>query len=262
MTTDSTTAPFSLRNVSVVVHDKRGSHRLIEGIDLEMARGEFLSIIGTSGAGKTTLLRVLAGLQEVAPGSTLLKSGQPISGPPDGTVLVFQNYQSALLPWRTAERNVALGIEHLTNRQERAAKVEQVLAMVGLADKGHLYPDQLSGGMQQRVQIARALAMDPQILLMDEPFGALDAMTKGELQDQLQRVHSATGVTVAFVTHDVDEAIYLSDRIVILDGKPGSIREVIDVHLPRPRDQIETRSSPEFLALRKHAYAVLADDHE
>jgi NitT/TauT family transport system ATP-binding protein len=177
-------------------------------------------------------------------------------------VFVFQNYAASLLPWRTVERNVALGLERRMAKAEIRARVAEALAMVGLADRANDYPWRLSGGMQQRVQLARALAVRPSALLMDEPFGALDAMTKGALQDQLLGVRQRTGATVVFVTHDIDEAVYLSDRIVVLDGSPATIAREFEVDLPRPRHQLTTKERPEFLEVRRAVYDAIVDGHD
>src|SRR6185295_19204655 len=176
--------------------------------------------------------------------------GEPVCGPPAGAVVVFQDYGDALLPWRTVDRNVALGLERRTARAERHRRVADALTMVGLADRGSEYPWQLSGGMAQRAQLARALAVRPKVLLMDEPFGALDAITKAALQDVLLEVHAETAATVVFVTHDLDEAIYLSDRVLVISGSPGTITVAVDTELPRPRDQLATRELPRYLQVR------------
>lgn len=164
------------------------------------------------GSGKTTLLRILGGLLSPTPGSTVRYYGEPVDGPPSGVITVFQNYAASLLPWRTVEKNVALGLERKVPKDEASQRVAEALAMVGLSARAGDYPWRLSGGMQQRVQLARALAMRPAVLLMDEPFGALDAMTKTSLQDELLQVYDRTGATIVFVTHDLDEALYLSAR--------------------------------------------------
>jgi NitT/TauT family transport system ATP-binding protein len=168
--------------------------------------------------------------------------------------MVFQDYGHALLMWRTVRRNVALGVEGHLRGAELDTKVQNAIRMVGLERFRDEYPWRLSGGMQQRVQIARALAMEPSALLMDEPFGALDAMTKASLQDQLLAVQAETGATVLFVTHDIEEAIYLSDTIILLKGSPACIARRVSVDLPRPRDQIETKERPEYLRLRHQLY--------
>ena len=255
------TAACECRGVSVQLDSSEGPRRILAGVDLQVAEGEFVSVMGRSGTGKTTLLRVLGGLLAPTPDSHVLFHGEPVDGPPEGAVFVFQNYAASLLPWRTVERNVALGLEGKVAKREMTARTAEALTMVGLADRAKDYPWRLSGGMQQRVQLARALAVRPSVLLMDEPFGALDAMTKGALQDELQRVQERTGATVLFVTHDIDEAVYLSDRIVVLDGTPASITEQMEVALPRPRDQLASKEMPAFLKLRRAVYDAIADPH-
>ena len=245
------------RNTSVDFSATTGSRRILEGVDLTLLDGEFVSILGRSGTGKTTLLRVLGGLLDATRDSEVTFHGQPVDGPPQGVVFVFQNYAASLLPWRTIGRNVGLGLEGKLPTEEIRARIAESLEMVGLGDRARDYPWQLSGGMQQRVQLARSLAMKPRGLLMDEPFGSLDAMTKASLQDQLQTVHQRTGATIAFVTHDIDEAVFLSDRILILDGSPARIAYDIPVLLPRPRDQLATKEMPEFLRLRRRVYDAI-----
>jgi NitT/TauT family transport system ATP-binding protein len=247
------------RGLDVVLDAGEGSRRILAGVDLRVGEGEVVSVMGRSGTGKTTLLRVLGGLLAPTPASTVVFHGRPVTGPPEGVVFVFQNYAASLLPWRTVGRNVALGIEGRVPKPEMRQRIAEALGMVGLGDRAGDYPWQLSGGMQQRVQLARALAVKPSALLMDEPFGALDALTKGSLQDQLQLVHGRTGATVLFVTHDIDEAVYLSDRIVVLEGSPAAIRHEIEVDLPRPRDQLATKELPEFLRLRRAVYDAIVD---
>lgn len=250
---------FSCRNLSVEVETKVGVKRLLDPIDFSVKKGEILSIIGTSGAGKTTLLRALGGLMPTARGSEALASGVPIDGPPDKVLMVFQDYAASLLPWRTIRRNVALGLETLYRGIDLKERVDNALDLVGLLKRAEEYPWRLSGGMQQRVQIARALAMEPEVLLMDEPFGALDAITKSSLQDELLRVQEQTGATIIFITHDVEEAVYLGDRVLALGGIPGRIIDVLDVNLPRPRHQIHTKELTEFLRLRHQAYESVVE---
>jgi len=230
---------------------------ILEDVNFTIGSGEFVSVLGGSGVGKTTLLRVLGGLHQPAPESTVIFRGSPVTAPPDGIVTVFQDYSKSLLPWRTVERNVTLGIESTSSRTERHEAALAALRMVGLADRRGDYPSQLSGGMQQRLQIARALVMRPAGLLMDEPFGALDAMTKSNLQDILLDIQAQTKMTIVFVTHDIDEAVYLSDRIFVLGGAPARVAAELTVDLPRPRDQISTKELPRFLELRHAAYQAI-----
>jgi NitT/TauT family transport system ATP-binding protein len=252
---------FACRDVSVEFASASGARRVLDRVDLDVRHGEIVSVVGHSGTGKTTLLRVLLGLQEPARDSTVLFDGRPVDGPPLGVAAVFQNYAASLLPWRTVERNVALGLEGKVAKAQIGERVAQALAMVGLTGREKDHPWQLSGGMQQRVQLARALAMRSSALLMDEPFGALDAMTKATLQDELLTVHARTHATVVFVTHDIDEAVYLSDRVLVLVGSPGTVGHDIPVGLPRPRHQLTTKELPEFLRLRRLVYDAIVDGH-
>lgn len=248
---------FDARAVGVVLD----SRPILADVNVQVRAGEFLAVMGRSGTGKTTLLRVLGGLLDPSPSSKVTFDGGPVDGPPAGVVFVFQNYAASLLPWRTVAGNVGLGLEGHTAKEERMDRIAEALAMVGLADRARDYPWRLSGGMQQRVQLARALAMRPSVLLMDEPFGALDAMTKASLQDELLRVQARTGATVVFVTHDVDEAVYLSDRIVILEGSPATVGHEVEVDLPRPRHQLATKEEPAFLRLRRAVYDTITDSN-
>jgi NitT/TauT family transport system ATP-binding protein len=250
---------ISCRDLSVTLPAASGPVHILADVHLDVGEGEFVSVLGASGSGKTTLLRVLGGLQPATAGSVSC-DGTPIDGPANGVVTVFQDYANSLLPWRSVRRNVALGIEQQLGKPERDARVDEALDMVGLLERADDYPAQLSGGMQQRVQIARALAMRPRVLLMDEPFGALDAMTKATLQDQLQGVHAATGATIVFVTHDIEEAVYLSDRVVVLSGRPANVGLTLDVALPRPRNQVSTKEDQEYLHLRHKVYEALGHD--
>ncbi|WP_426246485.1 ABC transporter ATP-binding protein [Nocardioides sp. LHG3406-4] len=247
---------FDCRDLEVTLVGASGAAVILQHVDLQVRQGEFLSILGTSGSGKTTLLRVLGGLQQASSGAAE-SGGKTITGPPDGVVTVFQNYAHSLLPWRTVRKNVALGIERNLSKSECAERIQEALSIVGLEASADEYPWRLSGGMQQRVQIARALAMRPSVLLMDEPFGALDAMTKASLQDQLQQVQELTGTTIVFVTHDVEEAVYLSDRVVVLKGRPANVGVELDVQLARPRHQVTTKEQPDYLQLRHQIYEAL-----
>lgn len=232
-------------------------NRVLRDLNFSINKGEFVSICGPSGTGKTTVLRALSGLTETTDGSLVKYNDQPVTAPPEGVVLVFQNYSASLLPWRTVGKNVALGLEGNYPKNEIAERVTRSLELVGLGDRQKDYPWQLSGGMQQRVQIARALAVEPSVLLMDEPFGALDAMTKSTMQDELQNLHESTGATVIFVTHDIEEAVYLSDRVLIINEKPATITHEIIIDLPRPRDQISTKETEHYLELRHQIHSAI-----
>ena len=248
-----------LRFDAVSVH--LGGREVLSPTSATVERGEFVCVIGPSGCGKTTLLRAAAGFVKPSSG-TVHRLGQTVTGPSREVAFVFQDYGRALLPWRTVAANVSLALEAArVPRAERAARIERVLATVGLDAHAGKFPAQLSGGMQQRVQIARCLAQEPALMLMDEPFGALDAMTREGLQDELSRLVRERGLTVLFVTHDLDEALYLGDRVIALRANPSidqpSLAAVIDVPLARPRHQLATREHPEFLRLRRTLYQYL-----
>ena len=225
-----------------------GKLTALSDISFKVRRNEFISVIGPSGCGKSTLIRIVAGL-EAPTGGVVAVDGVAVTGPGADRGMVFQNY--TLFPWLTVRKNVLFGPKMKGRRDEDATQAaDEWLKLVGLSDFADLYPAQLSGGMKQRVAIARALANDPRILLMDEPFGALDAQTRASMQAHLLRIWQAAGVTVLFITHDLDEAIYLSDRIVVLGARPGRILEIIDVPVARPRSS-EQFLSGHFLALKK-----------
>ena len=227
---------------------------ILRGLDFKIHRGEFVCVVGPSGCGKTTLLRLLAGLLQPTAGS-IEYDGQAVDGRANQVAVVFQDYGRALLPWRTVAGNVALALEAKgMPRRQRADRISHLLHTVGLDRHAGHYPAQLSGGMQQRLQIARCLAQEPTLLLMDEPFGALDAMTRYALQDEVLGLVARSGMTALFVTHDLEEAIYLGDRIVALRPHPGRVAAIFDVPLPRPRNQLITREQPEFLQLRRTLY--------
>ena len=230
----------------------RGEERLaIADISLEVQPGEFVCIVGPSGAGKTTLLRCLSGLMPASGGHAMFE-GQPIRSVPAQVGIVFQDYSRSLFPWLSVRRNIALPLKvRGVEKGEREERVRDVLSAVGLHDIENRYPWQLSGGMQQRVAIARALAYRPELLFMDEPFASVDAQTRFELEDLILRVRSEYHVTVVFVTHDVDEAVYLGDRVVVLSRPPARVDQIVGVGLPRPRNQLETRADPVFASLRK-----------
>ncbi|MBN9529066.1 MAG: ABC transporter ATP-binding protein [Alphaproteobacteria bacterium] len=228
-----------------------GGRKILEGIDLTIGQGEFVCVVGPSGCGKTTMLRLIAGLFQPSAGRVTYQ-GKPIAKPRQDIAIVFQDYGKALLPWRTVSGNVALALEAIgIPKAQHGDRIGGLLAKVGLAKHADKYPNQLSGGMQQRLQIARCLAQEPAVLLMDEPFGALDAMTRQGLQDEVLDIVGQSGATVFFVTHDLEEAIYLGDRVIGLLPNPGRVAESFPVGLVRPRDQLATREEPEFLRLRR-----------
>jgi NitT/TauT family transport system ATP-binding protein len=234
-----------------------GEVTALDRIDLRAHRREFLCIIGPSGCGKSTLIRILAGLDEPTSGEVLLE-GNKVSGPGPDRGMVFQGY--TLFPWRTVLENVMFGLE--MRGLERAMAREQAMEwveIVGLRKFADAYPHQLSGGMKQRVAIARALANRPRILLMDEPFAALDAQTRAQMQSYLLELWRQIDITIVFVTHDLDEAVYLADRIVVLGANPGHVRELVEVPLPRQRVR-EHQASPLFLATKRHLEQLIHDD--
>ncbi len=248
-------AILDIRHVGVTF----GSREIMHDVDFSIAGGDFISIVGPSGCGKTTLLRAMAGLATPSTGSVVFKSRE-IREPQSEVAIVFQDYNRALLPWRTVSGNIALALSaRKIPRSEHAERIAELLVTVGLTRHAEHYPAQLSGGLQQRVQIARALAQEPEVLLMDEPFGALDAMTRQRLQDQILQIFSQRAMTVVFITHDLEEAIYLGDRIIVLDANPGRIAADFPVELPRPRNQLTTREDARFLALRHQLFGLLSE---
>jgi NitT/TauT family transport system ATP-binding protein len=231
--------------------------RAIEDVSFSVSDREFVCVVGPSGCGKTTLLKCVGGLLRPSRGEVLLR-GRRVTSPPEEMALVFQEYGRSLMPWASVRKNVLLPLRHKRlGRQERKTLVEEALEAVGLTRFIDHYPWQLSGGMQQRVAIARALAYQPSILLMDEPFASVDAQTRGDLEDLILRVREEFAVTIVFVTHDIDESVYLSDRVVVLTHAPTEVKEVIPVELPFPRDQIATKELPEFAHLRAHVYRLI-----
>jgi NitT/TauT family transport system ATP-binding protein len=230
--------------------DADGAPPALDNVSLTVERGEFVAVVGPSGSGKTTLLRCLAGLQAPTAGAIRLH-GSPITDVPDELAIVFQDYSRSLFPWMTVRHNVEMPLRHRgLPAADRRDRIDGALDEVGLGDQGDRYPWQLSGGMQQRVAIARAIAYRPEILLMDEPFGSVDAQTRADLQDQLLEVWRVHRSTIVLVTHDIDESVYLADRVVVLSRPPTRVAAEITVDLPRPREQIETKASSGFVALR------------
>jgi NitT/TauT family transport system ATP-binding protein len=235
-----------IRGVDKTYRSRRGDVRALDGIDLAIAPGEFVSVLGPSGCGKSTLLRCLAGLENITGGSITI-GGAPLAGPPENLGVVFQ--RDVLFEWRTVLDNVLLPVEvRRLSRDAWVDKARALLDLLGLGAFADRHPWELSGGMRQRVSICRALLMAPSLLLMDEPFGALDAMTRDELNLELQRVWLADAKTVFFVTHSIQEAVFLGDRVVVMSPAPGRIAEIVEVDLPRPRD-LDLRETPEFGAL-------------
>jgi NitT/TauT family transport system ATP-binding protein len=223
----------------------------IADLDFEVEEHEFVCIVGPSGCGKTTLLKCMSGLLEPTGGEVRLHD-QRVDGPPEQMALVFQEYSRSLFPWMTIEQNVAFPLRR--RRTDSGKVVEEAIEAVGLSGFAGRYPWELSGGMQQRVAIARALAYQPEILLMDEPFASVDAQTRADLEDLVLRLRSEYGVTIVFVTHDIDESVYLGDRVIVLTPAPTRVQEVCEVNLPDPRDQVETKELPEFARLRAHVF--------
>jgi NitT/TauT family transport system ATP-binding protein len=250
---------FQLKPGQVVTVDGRPSNAIsvLSGLDLTIRKGEFITLVGPSGSGKSVLLDIVAGLTEASGGVASI-DGQVISGPDPRMAYVFQQY--ALFPWRTALENIEYALEvRGVGRAERRARARHFLALFGLGGFEDRYPSQLSGGMQQRVAIARALSVEPEVLLMDEPFAALDAQTRDILQSELLRIWERLETTVVFVTHSIDEAVYLADRVVAITARPGRVKEIIDVDLPRPRAE-SLRNSPEFAHLKGRVWNVLRDE--
>ena len=252
---------IEIQSVAQTFKTKKGMFPALRDINLTVAKGEFVTLIGHSGCGKSTLLNLIAGLTTPTEG-TLLCANREIAGPGPERAVVFQNH--SLLPWLTCFENVYLGVERVfgaaskstgapsEKKAQLVARTDAALAMVGLTPAAQKRPGEISGGMKQRVGIARALAMEPKVLLMDEPFGALDALTRAKLQDELLDIVARTKSTVVMVTHDVDEAVLLSDKIVMLtNGPAATIGEVLSVELPRPRNRVALADSAQYLAYRK-----------
>jgi NitT/TauT family transport system ATP-binding protein len=245
------TAPLlEVRNLRFEYTSAQATSLAIEDVSVGVGAGEFVSIVGPSGSGKTTLLRCIAGLLPPSGGEVRLQ-GELVTDVPAELAIVFQDYGRSLFPWLTVHDNVDMPLRRLgLHREEREGRITSALNEVALADAGRKYPWQLSGGMQQRVAIARAIAYRPSILLMDEPFASVDAQTRADLQDTTLDVWRVHDSTVLFVTHDIDEAVYLSDRVVVLSRPPARVLAEIRIDLPRPRDQIETRAAPQFVECR------------
>jgi NitT/TauT family transport system ATP-binding protein len=250
---------IEIRNLTVAYPQARSSNRLVAlwKVDLSVRDGEFLTVVGPSGCGKTTLLNAVAGVIEPTEGEVTV-DGRRVVGPGPERAVVFQEY--ALLPWRSVWDNVRFGLEMQPRLQATAEqRIREAIDLVGLNGFEKAYPRELSGGMRQRVGLARALVAEPKILLMDEPFAAVDAMTREVMQGELERIVAATGKTVVFITHSIDEAILLGDRVVVATTRPGRIKEIVPVDLPRPRDA-EVKADGRFASLREHVWGLLKDE--
>lgn len=233
-----------------------GGRQALHSVSFDVIRGEFVAIVGPSGCGKSTLLRIAAGL--MAPTSGVVEfGGEPVVDVAEGLGMVFQDYGRSLFPWLRVQANVEFPLKHVASAEQRKARAAEALEAVGLTSHAHEYPWKLSGGMQQRVAIARALAPHPDLLLMDEPFGSVDAQTRADLEDLVLDLHQRLDVTVLLVTHDVDEAIYVADRVIVMSAAPGTVIEEVIVPLSRPRDQFATRADPKFIELRSQVLAQL-----
>jgi NitT/TauT family transport system ATP-binding protein len=245
---------IAIRGVRKLFRSGGREVKALDGIDLDVAAGELVCLLGPSGCGKSTLLNAVAGFSPPTSG-TILAAGRPVEGPGPDRAMVFQEY--ALFPWMTVERNVAFGLEMKGASPARIREVvDPLLRQLNLFDFRDRFPKDLSGGMRQRVAIARVLAIDPPMLLMDEPFGALDALTRRNLQDELLRIWSRLGKTILFVTHGIEESIYLADRVVVMTYRPGTVKRVVPVTLPRPRDP----ASPEFNELKKMVSQLVMEE--
>jgi bicarbonate transport system ATP-binding protein len=249
---------LQINDVSKVYPTKNGPFTVLDGVNLHVNEGDFLCVIGHSGCGKSTLLNMVSGFNHPTSGQVLLE-GQPITKPGPDRMVVFQNY--ALLPWRTAFENIYLAVNAVWPNKSEAEKnaiVRDNLTMVGLADAMEKKPLQMSGGMRQRVSIARALAIRPKVLILDEPFGALDAITKEELQEELLKIWEDNRCTILMITHDIDEALFLADKLVMMTNGPhAKIGEVMDIPFPRPRDRGRIMDDPLYYKLRNHALDFL-----
>ncbi|CAN7541245.1 MULTISPECIES: ABC transporter ATP-binding protein [Microbacterium] len=255
---DSADPLISVTGLSVSYDVARTGKKLIaiEDVDLDVFEGEFITVLGPSGCGKTTFMNVIAGLVAPSTGAVLV-DGKQVDGPGPDRAVVFQDY--ALLPWRTVFDNVKFGLEMQKGLRtaDWRAKVQEAIEMVGLAGFESSYPRELSGGMQQRVGLARAFVAEPRILLMDEPLGAVDALTREVMRDEIEKLIEATGKTVLFITHSIEEAILLGDRIVVFKSHPGAIKEIITTGIPRPRSERSVQHDPRFLELRDHLWEAL-----
>ncbi len=255
---------LEISKVGIEFNTESGNFRALQNVNLKVDKGEFISLIGHSGCGKSTVLNILAGLYQATEGGVILE-GKEVNSPSPDRAVVFQNH--ALLPWLTVYENVELGVKQVfKGKKSRAEMVEWIhhnLELVHITHARHKRPHEISGGMKQRVGIARGLSMQPKVLLMDEPFGALDALTRAHLQDSLMEIHAELGTTVVMITHDVDEAVLLSDRIVMMSNGPAAtIGEILPITLPRPRNRLALADDPDFVHARQQVLKFLYDKHK
>jgi NitT/TauT family transport system ATP-binding protein len=248
--------------VSFASQDRKGPRtQILRDISFTAGAGEFVTVVGPSGTGKTTLLRCLAGLARPDSGQVRMRD-TVVDHPPAKLAVVFQDYSRSLMPWLTVLSNVVLPLRRLRlSRSQLRDRGTQALRAVGLTEAGDLHPWQLSGGMQQRVAIARAIAYEPEAMLMDEPFASVDAQTRAELEDLVLEIRTRLGMTVILVTHDIDEAVYLADRVVVLKGRPATVTRELEVPLGSDRDQMETKAKPEFVTLRSAVLSEIRTTH-
>ncbi|TQL47527.1 NitT/TauT family transport system ATP-binding protein [Homoserinimonas aerilata] len=245
---------LSVRGLQKIYRTDAGDIEAVRNLTFDLGKNELTCLVGPSGSGKTTLLKCIAGLLEPTSGTVML-DGKAVTGPPKKMAVVFQEYGRSLYPWLRVDANVELPLRNAgVPKAERRQLVAEALESVGLSHVPKSYPWQLSGGMQQRVAIARAIAYKPEILLMDEPFAAVDAQTRADLEDLVRSIRKQLGVTVLFVTHDIDESVYLAERVIILSSSPTVVQEDLVIDLPEQRDQLETRALPRFTELRHHVY--------
>jgi NitT/TauT family transport system ATP-binding protein len=251
---------LQVRDLEKTFRSRQGANHAIGGLSFRLSKGEFLVLVGPSGCGKTTLLRCVAGLLDIDSGERIVATGMR-DGIPNSLSIVFQEYTRSLFPWLTVEKNVAFGLDDVPRRM-RADRVAEALNLVGLDQFARHYPWQLSGGMQQRVAIARAVARRSALLLMDEPFASIDAQMRTSLEDMIASLSAQLGFSVVFVTHDIDEAILLADRVLVLSNRPSHVLRELAIDLPRPRDQVDTKADPKFAAFRREIFNLLAPLHE
>jgi NitT/TauT family transport system ATP-binding protein len=249
---------IEIKNLAKVFSVNRSALTVFENLSYQVEKGGFLSIVGPSGCGKSTLLKLISGLDAPTRGAVVF-NGQPVAGPAKGMIYVFQQYTKSIFPWRTVMQNVefGLGAAKTLGRKEARERCLEYIRLVGLDGYEHYHPYQLSGGMQQRVCIARALICEPDVLLMDEPFSAVDAMTRAILQELILKIWETIPITILFVTHDVEEAVFLSSRVLSLSRAPATIREDLAIDLPYPRDQIKTRDDERFTAFRQRLFSSI-----